>query len=119
MTDSGTAVAAAGVTVLGVATGLDPAVLLAGFAGGLWAQSYSPPTPWLHRLAMTLLAAILAGYLTPVFAVVLSQSDWVKGKLPGPMLQLPVAVLVGLLGHRVIGPAVMRLARKKTEDLSK
>ena len=111
--------AAAGLTVFGVTTGIDPALLLAGFAGGLWAQSYSAPTHWLHRVAATALAGVLAGYLTPAAAVILSASDTVKGALPGHALQLPVAVLVGLLAQRVIGPAVMRIARKKSEDLTK
>lgn len=114
-----TAATAAGVTVLGVSTGLDPAVLIAGFAGGLWAQSYNPPAHWLQRLAATALAAILAGYFTPAAAVMLSASDTIKGALPGHALQLPVAVLVGLLAQRVLGPAIMRIARKKSEDLTK
>jgi hypothetical protein len=110
---------AAGVTLFGVSTGLDPSLLIAGFAGGLWAQSYSPAAHWLHRLAATALAAILAGYVTPAAAAVLAASDTIKGALPGQMLQLPVAVLVGLLAQRVLGPAIMRLARKKSEDLTK
>lgn len=113
------AATAAGITVLGVSTGLDPALLIAGFAGGLWAQSYNPPAHWLQRLAATALAAILAGYFAPAAAVVLSASDTVKGALPGHALQLPVAVLVGLLAQRVLGPAIMRIARKKSEDLTK
>lgn len=113
------AATAAGITVLGVSTGLDPAVLIAGFAGGLWAQSYNPPAHWLQRLAATALAAILAGYFTPAAAVMLSASDTIKGALPGHALQLPVAVLVGLLAQRVLGPAIMRIARKKSEDLTK
>lgn len=114
-----TVAAGAGITVLGVSTGLDPAVLIAGFAGGLWAQSYNAPAHWSQRLAATALAAILAGYFTPAAAILLSASDTIKGALPGPALQLPVAVLVGLLAQRVLGPAIMRIARKKSEDLTK
>lgn len=118
-TAAASTVTAAGVTVLGVSTGLDPAVLIAGFAGGLWAQSYNPPAHWLQRLAATALAAILAGYFTPAAAVMLAASDTIKGALPGHALQLPVAVLVGLLAQRVLGPAIMRIARRKSEDLTK
>lgn len=114
-----TGAAAAGLTIFGVSTGLDPAVLIAGFAGGLWAQSYSPPAHWLQRLAATALAAILAGYLAPAGAAVLSASETIKVALPGHALQLPVAVLVGLLAQRVLGPAIMRFARKKSEDATK
>lgn len=111
--------AAAGITILGVSTGLDAALLIAGFAGGLWAQSYSAPAHWLHRVAATALAGVLAGYFAPAAAVMLSAFDTIKGALPGHALQLPVAVLVGLLAQRVLGPAIMRIARKKSEDLSK
>ncbi len=110
---------AAGVTILGVSTGLDPALLIAGFAGGLWAQSYAGPSHWLQRLAATALASILAGYFTPAAAIMLSASDTIRGALPGHALLLPVAVLVGLLAQRVLGPAIMRIARKKSEDLTK
>ena len=47
-TSSAAALAAAtatGLTVFGVATGLHPAILLAGLAGGLWALSYQEPAP--------------------------------------------------------------------------
>lgn len=114
-----TSAAAAGLTIFGVTTGLDPAVLIAGFAGGVWAQSYNPPAPYLHRLLMTILAAILAGYLAPAAAMGIASFDAIKGVFPGTILHLPVAVLIGLLAHRVLGPAIMRIARKKSEDLTK
>lgn len=39
------AVSATGLTILGISTGLQPDILLAGFAGGLWALTYQPPAP--------------------------------------------------------------------------
>ena len=44
---------ATGLTLFGVATGLHPAILLAGLAGGLWALSYQEPAPALKRVAVT------------------------------------------------------------------
>lgn len=71
---AGTAVAT-GLTIFGISTGLDPAILIAGLAGGLWAQSYHPPTSIWRRVALIVLAAILAGYLAPAFAAVAASSD--------------------------------------------
>lgn len=115
------AAAAAGLTVFGVATGLDPALLIAGFAGGVWGQSYHPPTAIWRRLLLVVMAAVIAGYLAPAAAIgaMAMAPAATVGALPLGTLQLPVAVLIGLTSHRVLGPAVMRLAAKKIEDLAK
>lgn len=110
---------AAGLTILGVSTGLDPAVLIAGVAGGLWAQSYNPPTSIWRRLSLIALAAILAGYLAPVFTAIAASSSTVRDIIAFSALQLPIAVLVGLTSHRVLGPAFMRFAAKKAEEYTK
>lgn len=115
---AGTALAT-GLTILGVSTGLDPAVLIAGLAGGLWAQSYHPPSPLWQRIALTTLASLLAGYLAPPVAALAAISDTVRGVFTVATLQLPAAVLVGLTSHRVLGPALMRFAAKKSEDFTK
>lgn len=118
---TGAAAAAAGLTVFGVATGLDPAILIAGFAGGVWGQSYHPPTTFWRRLLLVMLASIIAGYLAPAAAVgaMAMTPAATAGAMSLATLQLPVAVLIGLTSHRVLGPAVMRLAAKKIEDLTK
>lgn len=110
---------AAGLTVFGVATGLHPAILLAGLAGGLWALSYQEPAPVWKRAAVTIMAAIVAGYLTPAVAAgVTSIGAWPQG-VTHDMVQLPIAVLIGLLAHRVLGPALLRIAAQKAEEVSK
>ena len=115
---AGTALAA-GLTVFGVSTGLEPAVLIAGMAGGLWAQSYHPPAGIWRRLALVGLAAILSGYLAPAMAAVAASSETVRGIFTLSALQLPIAVVVGLTSHRVLGPAFMRFAAKKAEEYVK
>lgn len=114
----GTAVAA-GLTVFGISTGLDPAILIAGLAGGLWAQSYHPPAPIWRRIALVALASLLAGYLAPAFAAVAASSETIRGLFTLTALQLPLAVLVGLTSHRVLGPAIMRITTKRAEELAK
>ena len=111
--------AATGLTFFGVATGLDPAILIAGFAGGVWAQSYHPPMSIWRRLALIVMASSLAGYLAPAAAAAVMSFGNTQGAFTLTALQLPVAVLIGLTSHRVLGPAIMRFAAKKAEELSK
>lgn len=113
------AATAAGLTVFGVATGLHPAILLAGLAGGLWALSYQPPTSAGKRVAVTIMAAVVAGYLTPAVAAgVTSLVAWPLA-LTRDIMQLPIAVMIGLLSHRVLGPALLRFASRKAEEVTK
>lgn len=113
------AATATGLTVFGVSTGLDPAVLIAGFAGGVWAQSYHPPMNILQRVGAALVASVIAGYLAPTTASVVASLDSVREIFTVAMLQLPVAVLVGLMTHKVIGPALMKFATKKVDEVTK
>lgn len=121
-TSSAAALAAAtatGLTVFGVATGLHPAILLAGLAGGLWALSYQEPSPAWKRVGLTVMASIVSGYLTPAVAAgVTSLGAWPQS-VTRDVVQLPIAVLIGLLSHRVLGPALMRIAAQKAEEVSK
>lgn len=109
----------AGLTIFGVATGLHPSILLAGLAGGLWALSYQEPTPAWKRVAVTIMAGIVAGYLTPAVAAgVTSIGAWPQA-VTSDLVQLPIAVLIGLLSHRVLGPALLRIAAQKAEEVAK
>ena len=120
-TSSAVALAAtsAGLTVFGMATGLQPAVLLAGLAGGWWALSYQDPLPIIKRVAVTIMSAVVAGYLTPtVTAGITSIGAWPQA-VTKDLVQFPVAMLIGLLAHRVLGPSILRIAAKKAEEFEK
>lgn len=108
---------AAGLSIFGISTGLEPAVLIAGFAGGVWAQSYQPPVHWLKRILMTTVASIIAGYTAPVAAIGFASFEAVRGIFTPALLQLPVAVLIGLTTHTVLGPAIIRWGTKKADVL--
>lgn len=109
----------AGLTIFGMAIGLHPAILLAGLAGGWWSLSYQDPQPLMKRVAMTLLSAIIAGYLTPaVTAGVTAIGAWPQA-VTKDLMQFPVAVLIGLLAHRVLGPSILRIAAKKVGEIQK
>ena len=119
VTIAGVGLTTAGITLFGVSTGLDPAILIAGFAGGVWAQSYYPPTHWAKRVVLTTMSAILAGYFAPFLAIVASSYDFLHNVLPAETLKLPTGVIVGLLAHRVLGPALMRLASIRIGNATK
>lgn len=108
-----------GLTILGIATGLDPSLLIAGFAGALWSQSYAPASSIWHRILITTIVAVVSGYLTPAAAMGLASLDTAKNAaLTFEVLKWPVAVLFGLLAHSVIGPAVMKYAARKGERIA-
>lgn len=111
------AATAAGLTLFGVATGLQPGVLLAGFAGGLWALSYLPPMAWWQRVLVAALGALMAGWFAPPSALFLVSFSWWPKTVDAAMVQYPAAVLIGLLAHTVIGPALIRIARSKTDAI--
>ena len=108
---------AAGITVFGISTGLQPEVMIAGFAGGLWAQAYHPPTTIMKRIAMTILASVLSGYLTPAISASVSPMMPVTASMTP--VKLPIAVLIGLLAQRVLGPWLMKFAAKKADAIIK
>lgn len=113
------ALTAAGITIFGIETGLDPAILIAGLAGGLWAQSYPMAASIWRRVSLMLLSAILAGYLAPAFAALAASSETIRGIFTLTALQLPAAVVIGLTSHRILGPALMRFATRKMEESAK
>lgn len=103
----------AGLTLFGVSTGLDAATLLAGLFGALLAQSYGSKAPWWNRAFVTSVSAILAGYFTPAIVV------WFAEPELRTVLKLPVAAVFGLTVHGVLGPAVLKFAAKKAEEITK
>lgn len=111
--------AVVGITVFGVAIGLHPEHLVAGFWGAVWSLTYSDPMPPVRRIMVTGVSTIVAGYSTPVVvAVATGLSIWPKN-LTGDIVQYSVAVGVGFGAHRIIGPAMLKLASKKIEEMTR
>lgn len=113
------AVTAGGLTLFGVVTGLHPALLLAGLAGGWWALSYqreSMPLP--RRVSVLAISSLMAAWITPP-AVSATIATGVLGQtMTGELIQFPGAALVGLVVHRIVGPALMRFAEKKAGEVA-
>lgn len=109
----------AGITILGVATGLDPMLLLCGFVGGWWAQSYEqPPAALIQRLSICALSALLATWFIPPLVLWATSRPWWPGVVPAMLIQWPAAVTFGLLAYKVLGPLALRFARKKAEEIA-
>lgn len=109
------AITSTGLTILGISTGLQPDIMLAGFAGGLWALSYQPPWPPLRRISATLGSAIIAGYTTPLVVALVRVSPVWPGELARDIAQSTIALLIGLVSHQVLGPAILRIAARRAQ----
>lgn len=106
---------AGGLALFGVVTGLHPALLLAGMAGGWWALSYREPMSVPSRIASIALAAIVAAWGAPV-ALALIASVLPLQSIAADVLKFPVAMLLGRLTH-TLGSALDALAKRKMEGL--
>lgn len=112
-------VTAGGITVLGIITGLHPALMLAGAAGGWWAMSYQQQMTVLGRLNRILLSSIVAAWASPVAAA------WgvpvIEKILPDAVhiqrsaVELGVALIIGLVTIDVLGRSLMSLIRGRME----
>lgn len=115
-TASAIAVTATGLSILGIATGLQPDILLAGFAGGLWAQTYLDAAPFLRRVTLLVGSPIVAGYLSPLVFTLIHSS--LPNETAREVATNAIAFLIGLTAMRVLGPALMRLAEKKADEVT-
>ncbi len=101
-----------GLVVLGVATGLDPLLMVAGGAGAMWAQFYLPEMALARRVISIILGAMVAAWVSPAVAIVLpSLPGWPAGLAPDVVI-LPAAITSGLLFHSAGGVALRILAEK-------
>lgn len=104
-------ITAAGVTVFGIATGLDPALMFASASGGWWAMTYNPPANLWTRLNRLGLTALIGGWGTPVFADVAQKHMHIANE-GMPAFKFVVALVVGLVALDVLGGRVRRLFEK-------
>lgn len=112
-----TAATAAGITLFGVATGVDPSLLVGGIAGGWWATfQFDVAATVVARLAFITLSALLGALLTPLFAVVALDLAGKAGmSLPEVPLRLALAVVIGLLAIRWLGPRIVAVAGRAAD----
>lgn len=113
------AVSAMGLTVFGVATGLNPSLLIAGLAGGLWALFYGAPQPIIRRCLSAAMSALVAAWMAPGVAYSINELPFSPRVMSHDALQFPVALIIGFLAMAVVGPGLMMLSRKRFEDAAK
>lgn len=107
-----------GLTLFGIVTGLHPMLLVAGFLGCWWYNSYIPALTLRQRFGSGLIAAFVAAWLTPPIVVWATGCSWWPASVPALIVGFPVALAFGFLTHKVIGPALLRAAQKRMEDLA-
>lgn len=114
-----TVINSAGITLAGIYLGLPPALLLAGFCGALWSLSLCAPMPPMRRVAIATISTFVAGYASPsIVALVRSIPGWPE-PLTADLISYPCAMVVGFLSHRVLGPALLLVASRKIEEITK
>lgn len=110
--------ASGGLTVFGVITGLHPMLLVAGFVGCWWYNTYLPELTLRQRISSGIIAALVAAWLTPpVIGWITGLTFW-PATVPPLLAGFPCAVFIGFLTHRVIGPNLLRVAQKKAEEIA-
>lgn len=114
-------VTAGGITVLGIITGLHPALMLAGAAGGWWAMSYQQQMTVLGRLNRILLSSIVAAWGSPVTAAwgvpVIEKVLPDAVPIPHSAVELGIALIIGLVTIDVLGRSLMSLVRGRMEGM--
>ena len=108
-------VTAGGITVLGIITGLHPALMLAGAAGGWWAMSYQLQMTVLGRLNRILLSSIVAAWGAPVAAAAGASLIPSSVPLPHSAIELSFALIIGLVTIDVLGRGLLAIVRSKME----
>lgn len=107
------AVTSGGITLLGVATGLQPELLLAGAAGGWWALTYAPPVKALARVNRITLSSAIAAWVSPPAAAWAAGTLGLPEAIPTAGLQILIALGVGLIALDVLGRGLLGLARAR------
>jgi fructose-specific phosphotransferase system IIC component len=110
--------ATGGLTLFGLATGLHPMLLVAGFVGCWWYNSYLDQMTLGQRIASGFIAALVSGWLTPPIVTWLTGLSWWPDTVPALTAGFPAALAIGFLTHKVIGPQLLRIAQKKAEEIA-
>ena len=103
---------AAGITILGITTGLQPQLLVAGAAGGWWAVTYLPPSSALSRINRVLISAAVAAWSAPAVIGFALHQQWLPPVASVSVLETLAALGIGLLTIDVLGGGALTFARR-------
>jgi fructose-specific phosphotransferase system IIC component len=109
--------ATGGLTFFGIVTGLHPMLLVAGFIGCWWYNSYLPELNIGQRVSSGIIAALVAAWLTPPIINWVVGLAWWPSAVPDLIAAFPAALVIGFLTHKVIGPSLLKAAQKKAEAI--
>jgi hypothetical protein len=110
-----TAAGGLGLTLFGVATGIDPVLLAAGAAGGYAAMAYMPEMPVPKRLASIGISALFGAWGAPAVLGEAVARGLVSAGYAYPTICIS-SLLIGTLSLTVIVPGLVRLGRSKIEE---
>lgn len=110
---------AAGITLFGVATGLDPVLLFSGACGGWWAMTYQPAIGALQRISRVGVSAVAASWGSPVAVGYAANAGLLPDTVPTTVAGFPVALGIGLLAVDVLGRGLLKFAQRKAEEVAK
>lgn len=116
-TASAVALTAAGLSVFGLATGIDPVLLVIGLAGGYSSLSYQPVQSLSRRITSMVMAALASAWGAPVLVAAVVGQPFVPTAVTGELLRYPTALMIGFLAQTVIAPGLMALVKRKMENV--
>lgn len=114
--------ATGGITVLGIATGLDPALIVVGLAGGWWALSLrTVPLSGAQRWTVAILSALISAWASPLISTLMAayaeaRIDWWPSEAGRMALRFPMALAFGFLGHSHIGPWLISIFQRRARE---
>jgi hypothetical protein len=113
-----------GLTVMGIQTGIDPMLALAGLAGGWWQQTYlDKPLPILQRLSIGCISALAGTWFGPLAASMAHSAGayyipWWPAEVHSNFLRFAMAYSIGLVAHRKLGPLLLRTIDRKAAEVA-
>lgn len=114
---TGSSVAAVGgLTLFGVATGLDPVLIVAGLTGSFFSYYFMDPLPLARRISGAFFAALGSAWGAPVLVAALTSVSWWPAAVATGALSPLVALTIGFLTNPVIAPGSIQIARRKVEE---
>ena len=118
------AVATGSLAAIESATGICVPLFVWGAVGGLWAFWYLQPMSLCQRIMSLGMAALVASVLSKPLALVLVAGlshylPWWPQLCNAALVDVPVALIVGLLCHAVIGRKIIEVANRFSDGVFK
>ena len=119
-----TAITTGGLAAIEATTGLNVPLGVWGLIGCLWAFWYLPVMPLRQRVTSVAIAALLAGVTAkPLALIAISWASgffaWWPASVDAKLAGVPIALVIGLLCHTVIGKKLIEIASRGADGVAK